>query len=98
MPQKERKEILEALEGVDEVVLTSHPKNPTDMSIVRELKRIKPNIFANGGDRNKGNIPEVAVCRKLNCKMVDNVGKGGKVQSSSWLLAANQALAHKKRR
>lgn len=86
MPQKERKELIEALTSVDKVILTSHPKNPTDMSVCKDLKKIKPDIFANGGDRVKENIPEVAVCNEINCKMIFNIGHGGKVQSSSWLL------------
>ncbi len=86
MPQEERKEIIEALECVDCVVLTNHPQNPTDMSVCRELCEIKPHIFANGGDRVKENIPEVATCESIGCKMVFNVGAGGKVQSSSWIL------------
>lgn len=86
MPGKERKEILENIRWVDKVVLTGHSKNPTDMSVCRELEKIKPDIFANGGDRKLDNIPEVAVCDKYHIKMVFNVGHGGKVQSSSWLL------------
>ena len=86
MPQRERREVIEAIEGVDRVVLSKHPKNPSDMSVCGELLEIKPHIFANGGDRNKSNIPEVDVCRSINCAMVFNIGKGGKVQSSSWLL------------
>lgn len=85
-PQKERKEILAALRYVDRVFLTKHPSNPEDMSVNRELRILKPHIFANGGDRTLGNILEVAVCREIGCAMVFNVGKGGKVQSSSWLL------------
>jgi len=86
MPQHERREVIEAIEGVDRVVLSKHQKNPSDMSVCGELLEIKPHIFANGGDRNKSNIPEVDVCRSINCAMVFNIGKGGKVQSSSWLL------------
>ena len=86
MPEKERKEIIEALTSVDRVVLTGHKKNPTDMSVCAELKKIKPDIFANGGDRTRKNIPEVAVCEEIGCKMVFGIGDGGKVQSSSWLL------------
>jgi len=85
MPQKERKEIIEAIQGVDGVILTNHAKNTDDGSICRELQKIRPHIFANGGDRTYDNIPEVAVCDKIGCKMVFNVGRGGKVQSSSWL-------------
>jgi len=86
MSDSERKEIIEALKPVDEVILTSHKKNPSDMSVCAELLKIKPDIFANGGDRKKGNVPEVPACEKIGCKMVFSVGKGGKVQSSSWLL------------
>lgn len=88
MHQKERKEILEAIEGVDEVVITSHPKNPKDMSVSREILKVKPDIFANGGDRkSEKDILEGEACRKVGCKLVFNVGQGGKVQSSSRLLA-----------
>lgn len=86
IPQEERKEIIESLKWVDRVVLTGHRPCPKDMSVCAEIKKIKPSIFANGGDRNKNNIPEVAVCEEVSCKMVFNVGKGGKVQSSSWLI------------
>lgn len=86
LPQKERKEILAALRYVDRVFLTKHQPNPKDMSVSRELRLLKPNVFANGGDRTLSNILEVAVCREIDCRMVFNVGKGGKLQSSSWLL------------
>jgi cytidyltransferase-like protein len=86
MPDAERKAVIAALKPVDKVVLTEHKKNPSDMSVCAELIKYKPDIFANGGDRKKSNIPEVPVCKKIGCKMVFGVGKGGKVQSSSWLL------------
>lgn len=87
MPQEERKAIIGALRAVDGVVVTSHPPNPEDVSVCAELLRIKPHIFANGGDRTRENIPEVPICEAIGCKMVFNVGAGGKIQSSSWLLA-----------
>ncbi len=86
MHEQERKELIEALRHVDRVMLTSHKKNPKDMSIRAELKKLKPDIFANGGDRIHSNIPEVAVCDSIGCEMIFSVG-GGKIQSSSWLLA-----------
>jgi len=88
MPQNERQEILEALADVDQVVLTGHGKNPEDMSVCQELLKIKPDIFANGGDRYPENIPapEVKTCLIINCQMTYNIGQGGKVQSSSWLV------------
>src|SRR3989344_3504236 len=98
MNENERKEILEALSTVDRVVITKHPLRSKDMSVSRELRAIHPNIFANGGDRHKGNVPEVAVCAAIGCTMIDNVGKGGKVQSSSWLLVNYLKLNQKKAR
>ena len=91
MPEKERKEVIKALRMVDRVVLTSHAENATDMSVSKELLKIRPHIFANGGDRKLNNIPEVVVCGRINCDMVFNIGKGGKVQSSSWSLAKHFA-------
>ena len=95
MHQKERKELLESIEGVDEVVITSHPRNPQYMDVSREISKIKPDIFANGGDRDKKDASskisslnaDQLICQRLGIKMVFNVGRGGKVQSSSWLLA-----------
>lgn len=86
MPQRERAEVIASISGVDRVVLTGHKPNPADMSVCAELRKIKPDVFANGGDRKMGNIPEVAVCNEIGAKMVFNVGYGGKVQSSSWLV------------
>jgi len=86
IPEQERKEIIEAFSCVDKVVLSHHQPNAQDMSICQELETLRPSIFANGGDRLQENVPEVAICNRLGCKMVFNVGEGGKVQSSSWLL------------
>lgn len=87
MPEKERKEVLEAFGCVDRVVLTSHREDTKDMSVANELRKLKPHIFANGGDRFADNVPEVGACKEIGCEMVFRVGRGGKVQSSSWLLS-----------
>lgn len=88
MPEHERKEIIEAFEAVDRVVLSSHKKNTKDISISKELRSIRPHIFAKGGDRHHGNIPtpEVLVCEEIGCTIISDVGFGGKVQSSSELV------------
>jgi D-beta-D-heptose 7-phosphate kinase/D-beta-D-heptose 1-phosphate adenosyltransferase len=86
MPQEERRELLEAIKSIDKVIISFHTENSKDMSVCQELEKLKPNIFANGGDRKKDNIPEVKICEKIGCELVFCVGKGGKVQSSSWLL------------
>jgi D-beta-D-heptose 7-phosphate kinase/D-beta-D-heptose 1-phosphate adenosyltransferase len=89
MPGVEREEIIQAIKGVDRVVLTDHVPGDPDRSVCRALRSIKPDIFANGGDRHpEGDpIPEVELCKELGIEMVYNVGAGGKVQSSSWLIA-----------
>jgi D-beta-D-heptose 7-phosphate kinase/D-beta-D-heptose 1-phosphate adenosyltransferase len=86
MSEKERKEIIEAIACVDEVFISSHKKNTKDRSVCEEIKKIKPHIFANGGDRFGDNIPEFKLCNDLGIKMVFNVGYGGKIRSSSELL------------
>jgi D-beta-D-heptose 7-phosphate kinase/D-beta-D-heptose 1-phosphate adenosyltransferase len=88
MPEQERKEILEALEAVDRVVISSHKKNTKDISVCEDIKLIRPHIFANGGDRKPDGdpVPEVAVCEELGIEMVYNVGHGGKIRSSSDLV------------
>lgn len=86
MPEKERKEVIEAFPFVDRVVLTSHKKKDSDMSVARELTLLKPAIFANGGDRKKENTPEDSVCVNLGIVRKYGVGHGGKVQSSSWMI------------
>lgn len=93
MDERERAAILAAIRYVDEVIVTKHAENPADMSICAELTALKPDVFANGGDRDKqdaGNKasslnPEQELCHKLGIEMVFGVG-GGKTQSSSELV------------
>jgi len=81
MPFEERKEILESIKYVDRVI----PCIDKDQSVCKTLKKLKPDIFANGGDRIDGNIPEAEVCEENNIKMIFGVG-GGKIESSSNLI------------
>ena len=77
MNENDRAEIVSALKCVDEVFLSIDE----DKSVCRSLEVIKPNIFANGGDRSLSEIPETAVMKKFNIKMVDGLGE--KIRSSS---------------
>ena len=94
MSATERKEVIMSIRYVDDVYITGHPKNPEDMSVSAELKYLKPDIFANGGDRDKKDAKakssslnkDQELCAQLGIKMVFNVGKGGKIQSSSDLV------------
>lgn len=80
MPFKERVAIVKALRCVDEVFESID----TGRSVSKSLEAIKPDIFAKGGDRTSGEIPEGEVCRKYNIRIIDGLGK--KIQSSSDLV------------
>ena len=85
MPLEERKEILESIQYVDRVVVSIDK----DDSVCETLAMLKPDIFANGGDRTgKTEIRESEICEQLGIEMVFGIG-GTKVQSSS-KLAANK--------
>jgi glycerol-3-phosphate cytidylyltransferase len=83
MPFQERKEILESIKYVDEVV----PCIDKDDTVAKTLEHLKPSIFAKGGDRTPENMPraEIETCDRLGIKIVYGVG-GNKIQSSSWLI------------
>jgi len=84
MPFAQRRELLLGLKYIDHVVRCLD----RDQTVAKTLAKIKPAIFAKGGDRNRKNLPpnEIAVCQKYNIKIVSGIG-GRKVQSSSWLVA-----------
>lgn len=82
MPWEERAEILRAIRGVADVVRV----NDEDGTVCEALRRIKPDYFANGGDRKNENTPEVSLCLELDIKMLWCVG-GEKIQSSSELVS-----------
>lgn len=93
-PEEERVELIRHFPFVDRVVLTKHPEEVTDRSVCEALEELRPQVFANGGDRFADNVPEHELCTRLGIEMVFNVG-GGKIQSSSELVrAAHDALSH----
>lgn len=80
-PFAERKEILESIQGVDEVVAAVDE----DQTVRKTLELIKPDIFAKGGDKTgPDSIPEIDTCKKIGCRVVTNVG-GNKVRSETEL-------------
>lgn len=81
MPLAERMRIVKALRCVDIVI----PCIDKDDSVCETLRKVMPDIFANGGDRKVGGILEEQVCEELGIRIVD--GLGAKVQSSSKLVA-----------
>ena len=83
MSEKDRMEIVFALECVDEVLISCDK----DASVCKSLElaaQFKPMahlIFAKGGDRHFGEVPEVDTCKKLGIEMIGNLGE--KIRSSS---------------
>src|SRR3989344_6428793 len=93
MPEADRKEIIESFRAVDRVFITHHEPNTTDITVCHTLELIRPDIFANGGDRKENvPVPEYEICRRLGIKMVFNVGEGGKIRSSSELVKKAKEL------
>ena len=84
MDEHDRVKIVEALEMVDRVFLSVDD----DKSVCASLDAIKPDIFANGGDRHTGEVPESVICKKHNIQMTD--GLGDKIRSSSDLTGLKQ--------
>lgn len=87
MLQDERKLIINELKVTNSVYISID----LDRTVCKTLKKIHSKystnydlIFANGGDQNSGEIPEADICKKLEIKLIDNLGQ--KIQSSSWLL------------
>ena len=77
MDENDRIEIVKAFRFVDEVFLSIDQ----DRTVCKSLEAVKPDIFANGGDRATSEVPETPICKKYNIKMVD--GLGDKIRSSS---------------
>jgi cytidyltransferase-like protein len=86
MPFDERKSIIENLSCIDLVIDFEDDDLGSATNALIKIKQMYPDdelIFANGGDRNKENIPEMAVG---NIKFKFGVGGDHKKNSSSWIL------------
>ena len=90
MDWDERAEILECCKFINQVLPMEDFDDTASDIIVKVCKLYNSedcNIyFANGGDRGRGNVPELDTCKNLNVVMLWGVG-GGKIQSSSDLTA-----------
>lgn len=81
MPWEDRARILMAIKGVEMVI----PVIDEDDTVCETIRKFKPNIYCNGGDRLADNTPELKTCCDLGIQVKFNVG-GGKVESSSELI------------
>ena len=91
MLEDERCLIISSLKIVDKVFLSVDD----DRTVIKTIEMIYTEIsdsynlmFGNGGDQNNLSIPESEICKKLDIKLIDNLGE--KIQSSSWLLNKKQ--------
>ena len=86
MPFNERKAIIENFADVDKVISFEDDDLGSATNALIKVKEMYPEddiAFANGGDRNKGNIPEMSV---EGIEFIFSVGGDDKKNSSSWIL------------
>ena len=86
MPFNERKTIIENFSFVDSVIDFKDDEKGSATNALIKVKEMYPNddiAFANGGDRNKGNISEMSV---EGVEFLFSVGGDEKKNSSSWIL------------
>lgn len=87
MSWSERAEIISNITGVDRVINFDDSDDSANGAILK-VRNIFPNdriIFANGGDRTIGNIPEMDIIDE-NIEFIFGVGGNDKKNSSSWIL------------
>tara|TARA_R100001163_G_scaffold65610_2_gene63509 strand:- start:1869 stop:2339 length:471 start_codon:yes stop_codon:yes gene_type:complete len=78
----QRAEILNSIKGV--VLVDS--VDDSDGTVCEAIRRLRPDYFANGGDRGKHNTPEQNVCDELGIEMLWSIGGDEKVAASSELV------------
>ena len=86
MPFEERKSIVSSIVYVDDVIGFEDDLKGSCINAIEDIKKNYPNdeiFFANGGDRNKKNIPEMSV---EGVNFLFSVGGNNKKNSSSWIL------------
>ena len=100
MNQDDRLRIIRNIKGVDRSVIAIDKDGSVCQTIREEFKRLQNDpffedmIFANGGDRKEGRVPEDILENELGIRMIYNVG-GEKVQSSSELIKKTEIFSKK---
>lgn len=82
MPLQDRCIIVDSLKCVDYTIPFI---NYIDQTVNQALLLLKPHVFANGGDRDIKDIPEVLTCDTLGIEVVTRVGMSKKWSSSNYL-------------
>jgi D-beta-D-heptose 7-phosphate kinase/D-beta-D-heptose 1-phosphate adenosyltransferase len=83
MKEEDRLEIMRSIKYIDSAFI-SVDLNKTVCKSLKKVRETYPDaeiVFANGGDRHSGEIPEAKAAKKHNIKLVDGLGE--KIRSSS---------------
>ena len=86
MPFKERYLVVSSIKYVDEVISFADDHMGSCINALKKIKKDYPHdeiFFANGGDRNKENIPEMSLA---GINFLFSIGGDTKKNSSSWIL------------
>jgi D-beta-D-heptose 7-phosphate kinase/D-beta-D-heptose 1-phosphate adenosyltransferase len=92
MSEKDRLKIVSNIKGVDSAVISVDEDGTVCQSVREEYYKhyndyfFTSMVFANGGDRKEGGIPESVLEKEIGVSMVYNVG-GEKTESSSDLIS-----------
>lgn len=78
MSWEQRREILLGIKLISDVI----PVDDTDGTVCSALKKYRPTVFGNGGNRTKWTTPERDLCLKNNIKLVYGLGGGESKQIS----------------
>lgn len=80
MPYEARRKVMESIKGV----IFVYPVEDEDGTVCEAVRSLRPDYFANGGDRTSKNTPESKLCVELGIELLYDMGK--KVNSSSELV------------
>ena len=100
MNQDDRLRIIRNIKGVDRAVIAIDEDGSVCKTIREEFKRLQNDpffeemVFANGGDRKEGGVPEDILEEQLGVRMIYNAG-GDKIQSSSNLIKKAEVFSEK---
>ena len=100
MNQDDRLRIIRNIKGVDRAVIAIDEDGSVCKTIREEFKRLQNDpyfeemVFANGGYRKEGGVPEDVLEEELGVRMIYNAG-GDKVQSSSNLIKKAEVFSEK---
>lgn len=81
LDEEERLILVKAVRYIDEAILSVDTDRTVRASLRKAHALYGVTVFAQGGDRTNGEIPETPVCRELGIQQVDGLGE--KIQSST---------------